>query len=107
MKADRGNVHDRRVVDIRPVSFEPETEYVDDENNAAKNAADLETLSCFESACHMREKDIPHTRNNWVCYEFKERRIVPTHCAIHWNNYKPGGDKCWSRRIGGLHRRTK
>jgi acetoacetate decarboxylase len=49
---------------------------------AAKNAADLETGSYFGSAFRDKKKDIPHTRNNWICYDFKERRIVPTHYAI-------------------------
>jgi hypothetical protein len=42
----------------------------------------LETNTEFRSAYRSREEDIPHTRNNWVCYDFKERRILPTHYAI-------------------------
>jgi hypothetical protein len=38
----------------------------------------------------MKEEDIPHTRNNWVCYDLKERRIVPTHYAIRTNGYGTG-----------------
>jgi hypothetical protein len=85
-----GNVHDRHVVKVTCGSFEKETvganRYSGALNNdpdyAAKNAADLETFSCFESAYRKKEEDIPHTRNNWICYDFKERRIVPTHYSI-------------------------
>jgi len=26
--------------------------------------------------------DIEHTRNNWICYDFKNRIIIPTHYTI-------------------------
>jgi hypothetical protein len=84
-----GNVHDRNVVDVTSGSFEKEIEgvnphsgaYENDPDCAAKNAADLETDSFFQSA-YRWEEDSPHTRNNWICYDFKERRIVPTHYTI-------------------------
>jgi hypothetical protein len=86
-----GNVHDHHhVVEITSGSFEKETQganphsgaFDNDPDNAAKNAADLETDSCFYSAFHNPREDIPHTRNNWICYDFKERRIMPTHYTI-------------------------
>jgi hypothetical protein len=46
------------------------------DRTAAMNAADLEADSYFTSAWRNKEKNIPHTRSNWVCYDFKERRIV-------------------------------
>jgi hypothetical protein len=58
--------------------------------NAAKNAADLEVDSCFLSGCGTKKEDVPHTRNNWVCYDFEERRIVPTHYAIRTYGDAPG-----------------
>jgi hypothetical protein len=84
-----GNVHHRHVVEVTNGSFEKETHganphsgaYDHDTDNAAKNAADLETDSCFFSV-HHHTKDILHRRNNWVCYDFKGRRIAPTHYAI-------------------------
>jgi hypothetical protein len=93
-----GNVHDRGVVDIACGSFEKETEGADPHSgacdsksdSAAKNAADLETVSYFHSAFRKKEDDIPHTRNNWICYDFKERRIVPTHYAIRTHREGPG-----------------
>jgi hypothetical protein len=50
----------------------------------------LETGSRFFSAYRKKEEDIPHTRNNWVCYDFKERRIVPTHYTIRTFEGDPG-----------------
>jgi hypothetical protein len=63
----------------------------------AKYAADLEISSFFVSAYRLSSELIPHTRNNWVCYDFKKRRIVPTHYAIRTNWSDPGGDhlKSW------------
>jgi hypothetical protein len=43
---------------------------------AAKNAADLDVNSCFGSAYRSVSEDIPSPRNNPVCYDFKEKRIV-------------------------------
>jgi hypothetical protein len=88
-----GNVHDRHVVDVTCGSFEKETEganphsgaYYNWSQCAAKNAADLESDSIFRSAYRPKKEDIRHTRNNWICYDFKERRIVPTHYTIRTN----------------------
>jgi hypothetical protein len=100
-----GNVHDRNVVDVTSGSFEKETiranwhsgVFDNDPDYAAKNVADLESDSYFGSAYRNSSKDIPHTRNNWICYDFKERKIVPTHYAIRTYNCHPGGDhlKSW------------
>jgi hypothetical protein len=97
-KECRGNVHDCQVVDITSGSFEKETHgsnphsgaYDNDLRNAEKNAADLGTYSYFFSACRDASEDIPEARNNQVCYDFKERRIVPTHYTIRTNSYGPG-----------------
>jgi hypothetical protein len=67
-----GNLHDRRVVDVTSGSFWEETKstdpyseaYDDDLAYAAKNAADLETASVFQSSCRESSENIPHTRNN-------------------------------------------
>jgi hypothetical protein len=102
-----GNVHDHHVVDITSGSFEKETcganphsgAYNNNANCPAKNTADLETGSGFFSAFRNNSEDIPHTRNNWICYDFKERRIMPTHYTIRThNNYHISGDchlKSW------------
>jgi hypothetical protein len=97
-----GNVHDRHVVDVTCGSFEKETEganphsgaYDNDPKCPAKNAADLETDFFFWSAYRKNEEDIPHTRNNWICYDFRERRIAPTHYTIRTNN--GDGDPAYS-----------
>jgi hypothetical protein len=47
----------------------------------------LETVSIFQSAFRWKEEDIQHTKNNWICYNFKERRIVPTHYTIRTNGW--------------------
>jgi hypothetical protein len=61
-----------------------------DPDYAAKNAADLETGWIFHSAYRDPSENIPHTPNNWICYDFKERRIVPTHYTIRTNSDPPG-----------------
>jgi hypothetical protein len=65
-------------------------------NDHPKNAADLAIDSCFGSAYH-RKEDILHTRNNWLCYDFKERKIAPTHDTIRAYGYGPGDShlKSW------------
>jgi hypothetical protein len=93
-----GNVHGSHVVDVTSGSFEKEIEganshwvaYDNRADPAARNAADLETDSCFFSAYHMKKNDIPHTRNNWICYDFMERMIVPTHYTIRTWSAGPG-----------------
>jgi hypothetical protein len=92
-----GNVHDRHVVEVTSGSFEQEiygaNRYSgalnDDLTLARKNAVDLEAGSSFSSA--YRVADIPHTMNNWVCCDFKERRFLPTHYAIRTNYYPRRG----------------
>jgi hypothetical protein len=91
-----GNVHDRHVVEITSGAFEKEI-HGTNPKYAAKDVADLETDSDFFSAYREKKKDIPHTRNNWICYNFKERMIAPTHYTIRTNNRGPGGPhmKSW------------
>jgi hypothetical protein len=72
-----GNVHNHHVIDVTCVSFEKETvganpysgAYDNDPDYAATNAVDLENDLCFGSAFRDWNEDIPHTRNNWVCYD--------------------------------------
>jgi hypothetical protein len=56
----------------------------------AKNVADLKSGSLFFSSYRGMSEAIPHTPNNWVCYDFKERRVVPTHYAIRTNRATAG-----------------
>jgi hypothetical protein len=93
-----GNVHDRHVVSVTSRSFEKETHeanphsgvYDNGPKFAAKNVTDLESDLRFRSAYRNKE-DIRHTRNNWVCYDFKEKRTVPTHYTIRATFMGPGG----------------
>jgi hypothetical protein len=92
-----GNVHNCHVVDVTCGSFEKETLGANPHSGAfynyddcvAKNAADLDIDSDFYSAFRC-SSEVPHTRNNWICYDFKERRIVPTHYTIRTNWQGPG-----------------
>jgi hypothetical protein len=77
-----GNVQDRGVVDITSSRALNGTAVV-----AVKNIADLTADSVFSSACRGREEDIAHDRNNWVCYDFRTRRIIPTHYTIRSSYY--------------------
>jgi hypothetical protein len=70
-----GNVHDRGVIEVTS----SKSVYPDD---AAKNIADLEDASYFYSVNRRMTSDMPHTRNNWVCYDFKRQTIVPTHYTV-------------------------
>jgi hypothetical protein len=67
-----GNVHDRKIVDITS-----STPWSNEDRCAAKNAADLSSGSYFQSW-----EGCGGPRENWICYDFKDRRIVPTHYAI-------------------------
>jgi len=80
-----GNVHDCNAVVVTSSTI-----YC---NYVAKNVVDLEDRdSQFCSAFHRKEEDIPHARNNWICYDFGERRIVPTHYAIRTYGYGVNGE---------------
>jgi hypothetical protein len=94
----RRNVHYHEVAELTSGSFEKGTcganphsrVFNNDPDFAARNAVDMETDSCFGSACRRKTENIPHTRNNWLCYDFKERRIVPTHRTIRTIDNGPG-----------------
>jgi hypothetical protein len=109
-------VHDYRAVEVTWRSFEKETlmpsghmpynissgaggihrRYV------AKSGADLESCSfCHSAFGHAREGDrqfdaayhtkhIADPRNKWLCYDFRERRIVRTDGGIRTNSNGPG-----------------
>jgi hypothetical protein len=102
-----GTVHDCHVVDITSGSLETETNganphsgvYDNKPELAARNVADLEGDSEFLSAFRKQEEDIPNeNKNNWICYDFKERRIVPTDYTIRTNGNFPGSShlKSWA-----------
>jgi hypothetical protein len=82
-----GNVHDRNIVEVTSGSFERTTHGVD---GAVQNIADLETCSHLWSVWRTKSEDIPHTRNTWICYDFKEKSIVPTHYAVRTYDWPVG-----------------
>jgi hypothetical protein len=74
-----GNRHDSDVVNVTSSrACHNRAEY------AAKSAADLKADSYFASASRGSKDDIWHARNNWLCYNFDERRLVPTRYAFRW-----------------------
>jgi cytoplasmic iron level regulating protein YaaA (DUF328/UPF0246 family) len=60
------------VFEVTSGSFEKETFEARD---VVENAADLETDSYFQSVYRKKKEYVLHTKTNWICYEFKERRI--------------------------------
>jgi hypothetical protein len=80
-----GNVHDCHVVEV--TSSKPGTS---NPAYAAKVVGDLRTTTCFFSTSRKKEENIPHTRNNWICYEFKKAIIIPTHYTIRSFDGGPG-----------------
>jgi hypothetical protein len=61
-----GNVSDRDIISVSASSVYS--------SNQAKNAADLQSTNCFHST---------NNPNQWLCYDFKDRRVQPTHYSIH------------------------
>jgi hypothetical protein len=78
-----GNIHDHHVGAVACGSFEKESQganphleaYDNRADFAAKNLADLETGSIFLSVYRAIDESILRTRNNCICYEFKESKL--------------------------------
>jgi hypothetical protein len=81
-------VHNRGVVEVTSGSFEKAS---DAGSGFVQRSVDLETELSFSSAFRRRDYEIDHTGNNWLCYDFKDKRILPTHYAIRTNNQYAGG----------------
>jgi hypothetical protein len=73
-KKCRGNVHKKKVVKVT-CSGHPDEDSV----CTVRHIVDLRADSFFVSTYNSKSHNIPHDRNNWVCYDFKERPIIPTH----------------------------
>jgi hypothetical protein len=65
--------------------------------NAAKNITKLRNSAGFQSQERSAGEEVPHRRNNWVCYDLKERRFFPAGYAIRSCWEPPGGPhmKSW------------
>jgi hypothetical protein len=90
-----GNVHDKHIVSIT-ASSQWSAGARDSGHYAAKNAADLKLDKGFRSGVQI--VPVPGEPNNWLCYDFKERKIIPTHYTIRSSyNENPGGQnpKAW------------
>ena len=75
-----GNVHEKGIVNVTASSvFGPYDQ---------KNAVDLDTDVFYESK---NEKD------TWICYDFKEQRVIPTSYTVRTNGVAFGGShlKSW------------
>jgi hypothetical protein len=93
-----GNVHNKKAVVV--TSSRP---FTSDPCCAPQNIVDLRSDSYFYSAHRSSSSEIPHTRNNWVCYDFRRRRIVPTHYSItSWAGYV-SCSMSWVGCVGGEH----
>jgi hypothetical protein len=88
-----GNVHDLGIVAITSSEpFRPTPFY------HARNAADLKSDSFFISAYNAPYEDIPHSPNNWISYDFKDRRILPSYYAIrscYWGGVNHENPRSW------------
>jgi len=70
--------HDRGVVNV--TSFKPAD---DNPLYVVKNTVDENAKSCFHSDYRRKEEDILYALNNWICYNFEERFVMPTYYIIH------------------------
>jgi hypothetical protein len=90
-----GKVHGRHVVEVTCESFEKEVHGANPHSGVCdhnpEHAADLKINSGFMSAFRHYSDMIWHTRNTWLCHDFKETRIVPTHYSVRTNGDFPGG----------------
>jgi hypothetical protein len=79
MRGCGGNMPKRDAVDVTSSSLSQFTRIV----------ADLDADSSSALSYRNSSEDIPLARRNWVCYDFKDSRIVPIHCAICTNSNGP------------------
>ena len=66
-----GNVHDKGVVSVMAST------YGADVCLHPKNAADLLTGLAFQSDDYLKQ-------DQWICYDFRERRVIPTRYSMRW-----------------------
>lgn len=65
-----GNVHDKGIVNITSSS-------VNSECTEPRHVADLLAESWFQPK---------HEPGGWICYDFKERRVIPTSFTVQWTD---------------------
>jgi hypothetical protein len=88
-----GNVHDQEIVKISSSGA-----YTNQPESSAKVVADLKAKSSFISEFRKKDDDIPDLPNKWICYDFKNRRVIPTQYTIRsmYNGYMNGPNlKSW------------
>jgi hypothetical protein len=69
-----GNVHDCGIVTVM-------SSMLHNYQQVAKNVTDNSRLF-FNSGRRPSSENIAHERNNWIYYDFKNQRIIPTHYSI-------------------------
>jgi hypothetical protein len=90
-----GNVHSRDVVMITSSWPSSNSASVWDK----RYVADLRANSGFESDARPRSEKIVETQNNWICYDFKDRRVIVTNYSVRsaWNTAPNfSHPKCWA-----------
>jgi septal ring factor EnvC (AmiA/AmiB activator) len=88
-----GNVHDQGIVKISSSGA-----YTEQPETSPKVIADLKSKSCFVSAFRKKDEAIADTPNKWLCYDFKNRRVIVTNYTIRsmYNGYVNGPNlKSW------------
>ena len=75
-----GNVHEKEIIKVTASSVYGDCH--------PKNAVDLETDSIYQSR---------NEQNTWLCYDFKDRRVIPTSYSVKSFRYGPGSHhlKSW------------
>lgn len=75
-----GNVHEREIIKVTASSVYSDC--------LAKNAVDLQKDSIYQSR---------NEQNTWLCYDFKDRRVIPTSYSVKSFGYGPGSHhlKSW------------
>jgi hypothetical protein len=82
-----GNVHHRNVVTVTSseAAGGPNSWYSAPYVTASDRGAYLHCVPTHPVSGNWvtyRPDEVPHARNTWVCYDFKDRRIIPTSYAI-------------------------
>jgi hypothetical protein len=86
-KGSDQSVHNQGIIEVTYGSFATVTQ---GSLSHAKEATVFGTDKPFASGCRGKKENIPDMRNNWICYNFKGMKIMPTHYAIRTNIWGPG-----------------
>jgi hypothetical protein len=65
--------------------------HVSEPRFAGDKVVDFDTDSHFASTVRWGSDNLADTIYDWLCYDFKKRSIVSSHCTIRSNYGEPGG----------------